>query len=310
VTRGDIQIKKRLLRLQDVVAEGAEMVMPLIEQRGHRLDIRFPSVDLRLNGDEGRLTQIVSNLLTNAAKYTEPGGEISVEGRREGRDLVLTVKDTGMGISPSLLPQVFDLFTQERQSADRARGGLGIGLTIVRTLVELHGGTVHAESEGLGKGSVFTVRLPAATEEPAAVELRSAPAPVAPKAPSKILVVDDNEDALDLLADALRDAGHLVATAKDGPSALDAVKTFHADVAILDIGLPVMDGYELAGRLRATLGDAAPPLIALTGYGQESDRERARQAGFAKHLTKPVDFGRLLGVLDAARAGQERQPGT
>jgi CheY-like chemotaxis protein len=156
---------------------------------------------------------------------------------------------------------------------------------------------------------VFTVRLPAATEEPVAVERRSVPTSVATKTPSKVLVVDDNDDALDLLADALRDAGHVVATAKDGPSALDAVKTFHADVAILDIGLPVMDGYELAGRLRASLGDAAPPLIALTGYGQESDRERARQAGFSKHLTKPVDFGHLLGVLEAARAGREQQPG-
>jgi PAS domain S-box-containing protein len=309
VTRGNIQIEKHLLRLQDVVAEGAEMVMPLIEQRRHRLDVRFPPSDLRLNGDESRLAQVVSNLLTNAAKYTDPGGELAIEGRQEGDAIVLTVKDTGIGISPALLPHVFDLFTQERQSADRARGGLGIGLTIVRKLVELHGGTVRAQSDGLGKGSLFTVRLPAAAEEPAAVERHSTPPPIVTKAPSQILVVDDNEDALDLLADALRDAGHVVATAKDGPSALAALKTFQPDVAILDIGLPVMDGYELAGRLRASLGEAAPPLIALTGYGQASDRDRAREAGFFQHLTKPVDLGYLLGVLDAARLGHRQQAG-
>jgi PAS domain S-box-containing protein len=309
VTRGNIKIKKRLLRLQDVVAEGAEMVMPLIERRRHRLDVRFPPSDLRVNGDQGRLAQVVCNLLTNAAKYTDPGGAIAVEGRQEDEEIVLVVKDTGIGISPALLPHVFDLFRQERQSADRARGGLGIGLTIVRKLVELHGGTVRAESDGLGQGSTFIVRLPAAAREPAAIELHRAPPPLVAKTPSHILVVDDNEDALDILADVLRDAGHVVATAKDGPSALTAVETFHPDVAILDIGLPVMDGYELAGRLRASLGDTTPPLIALTGYGQDSDRDRARAAGFSKHLTKPVDFAHLLGALDAARSGQASRPG-
>jgi CheY-like chemotaxis protein len=285
------------------------MVMPLIEQRRHRLDVRFPPFDLRVNGDDGRLAQVVSNLLTNAAKYTDPGGAIAVEGRQEGEEIVLTVNDTGIGISPALLPHVFDLFRQERQSADRARGGLGIGLTIVRKLVELHGGTVRAESDGLGKGSTFIVRLPVAATEPAAVERHATPTPVVAQAPSHILVVDDNEDALDILADVLRDAGHVVTTAKDGPSALAAVKTFHPDVAVLDIGLPVMDGYELASRLRASLGDAAPPLIALTGYGQDSDRDRALEAGFSQHLTKPVDFGHLLGVLDAARSSHEQRRG-
>jgi PAS domain S-box-containing protein len=308
VTRGDIPIKRQLLRLQDAVAEGAEMVMPLVEQRRHHLDVRLPPSDLRVNGDEGRLAQVVANLLTNSAKYTEPGGQIAVQASREANEIVLTVTDTGIGIAPALLPHVFDLFTQERQSADRARGGLGIGLTIVRNLVELHGGTVRAESGGLGKGSVFTVRLPAATEEPAPVRLHPLAAPVLAKEPGQILVVDDNEDALDLLADALRDAGHVVTTATDGPGALAAMKTFRADVAVLDIGLPVMDGYELAGRLRAQLGDAAPPLIALTGYGQGSDRERARRAGFCQHLTKPVDLGRLLGALDDAR-GRHGRPG-
>jgi CheY-like chemotaxis protein len=308
VTRGTIRIKKRLLRLQDVIAEGAEMAMPLIEQRRHHLDVRLPSSDLRLNGDEGRLAQVVANLLTNAAKYTDPGGCISVEAERQGGEVVLTVKDTGIGIASDLLPHVFAMFTQGRQAADRSKGGLGLGLTIVRSVVELHGGTVRADSGGLGKGSVFTVRLPVATEEPAAIE----PSPVAnqiARPPQRILVVDDNEDILEVLAEFLRSAGHVVATAKDGPTALEVLKTFHADSAIVDIGLPVMNGYELAGRMRAELRDALPRLIALTGYGQDSDRARAKEAGFALHLTKPVDGGRLLGALDATgAAGLEASP--
>jgi CheY-like chemotaxis protein len=303
ITRGSIQLTKQLLRLQDVVAEGAEMAMPLVEQRRHHLEVHIPPSDLRLNGDEGRLAQVVANLLTNAAKYTDPGGCITVEADRQEGDIVLTVKDTGIGITPELLPHVFDMFTQDRQAADRARGGLGLGLTIVRSLVELHGGTVHADSEGLGKGSIFTVRLPVATEEPAAVESRSVVDPVT-RTSKRVLVVDDNEDALELLAEVLRTAGHVVTTAKDGPTALEVMKTFPADIAILDIGLPVMDGYELAGRLRDELGEALPCLIALTGYGQDSDRARAKKAGFAEHLTKPVDGGRLLGVLDATRSAE------
>ena len=298
ITRGTIQIKKRLLRLQDVVAQGAEIAMPLIEQRRQHLDVHLSSSELRLNGDEGRLAQVVSNLLTNAAKYTDLGGCITVEAHRQEHELVLTVKDDGIGISAELLPHVFDMFTQERQAADRSRGGLGLGLTIVRNLVELHGGTVQAESKGPGKGSVFTVRFPAATEEPAPLEVSAVAGQIA-GTPKRILVVDDNEDALELLAEFLRDAGHVVRTAKDGPTALEVVKTFHANVAFLDIGLPVMDGYELAGRLRAELGGALPRLIALTGYGQDSDRLRAKEAGFALHLTKPVEGGCLLGALDA-----------
>jgi CheY-like chemotaxis protein/anti-sigma regulatory factor (Ser/Thr protein kinase) len=283
------------------VAQGAEIAMPLVEQRRHHLDIRLPPSELRINGDEARLAQVVSNLVTNAAKYTDPGGCIAIEAHRQGDEIVLQVKDNGIGISRELLPHVFDMFTQERQAADRSRGGLGIGLTIVRNLVDLHRGTVQAESEGLGRGSVFTVRLPLAAEEPAAIELSAPVNPVA-RASKRVLVVDDNEDALELLADVLRDAGHIVATAKDGPTALEVMKTFHADVAVLDIGLPVMDGYELAERLRAELGGALPRLIALTGYGRESDRARAREAGFAEHLTKPVDGARLLRALDATPA--------
>jgi CheY-like chemotaxis protein len=251
------------------------------------------------------LAQVIANLLMNSAKYTDPGGHLAVEAQLEGDQVVLAVKDNGMGISTELLPHVFDLFTQSRQALDRASGGLGIGLTIVRSLVELHGGSVQAESDGPGKGSIFTVRLPAALEEPAAIEFSPTAAPPVAGACKRVLVVDDNEDALDLLAEVLRDAGHNVMTAKDGPTALGAMRHFDAEIAILDIGLPVMDGYELAARMRATLGDRTPRLIALTGYGQDSDRMRAREAGFAAHLTKPVDVASLLGALEAAPSERE-----
>jgi PAS domain S-box-containing protein len=298
ITRGKIHIKRRQVRLQDVVTQGAEMAMPLVEERRHHLELRFPDGELRVNGDQGRLAQVVANLITNSAKYTEPGGQISVEGLRQGDEVVLRVKDNGMGITPQLLPHVFDLFTQERQSVDRSRGGLGLGLSIVRNLVELHGGTVEAASEGPERGSLFTVRLPAA-EEPEAVGVSSVAASILEGTPKRVLVVDDNEDALELLAEVLRGAGHIVETAEDGPRALRLLQGFDAEVAILDIGLPVMDGYELAERIRATLGEHAPRLIALTGYGQASDRMRAREAGFAFHLTKPVDMGCLLGAMEA-----------
>jgi len=254
---------------------------------------------LCVEGDEGRLAQVVSNLLTNAARYTQPGGNIQVDARRMGDEIALVVSDDGLGIGADLLPHVFDLFTQERQAVDRARGGLGIGLTIVRRLVELHGGTVKAESRGLGEGSMFTVRLPAAIGEPPAVEARTKPPRDVATTSRRILVVDDNEDALDSLAEVLRASGHTVKAVVDGLRALAAVKAFHPDVAVLDIGLPVMDGYELARRIRQQFGTTAPRLIALTGYGQESDRARARAAGFAEHLTKPVEVDRLLEALVA-----------
>jgi PAS domain S-box-containing protein len=305
VARGQVSIKKRLLRLQDVVAEGLEMAMPLIERRRHHVDVLLPAADLRLDGDVGRLAQVVGNLLTNAAKYTEPGGHIVVQGDRRGDELELVVRDDGMGIAPELLPHVFDLFIQGRQAADRARGGLGIGLTIVRNLVELHGGSVRAESAGPGQGSTFTVRLPAVSGEPTAVQRQERRPPPSPGRGKRVLVVDDNEDALALLSEVLRGSGNEVVTACDGPSALEALKSFPADVAILDIGLPVMDGYELARRIQA-LGPSVPRLIALTGYGQEADRARTLAAGFAHHLTKPVEIGCLLGALHESRASDAR----
>ncbi len=270
ITRGTIQIRKRLLRLQDVVAQGAEIAMPLVEQRRHHLDVRLPSSELRLNGDEGRLAQVVSNLLTNAAKYTDPGGCITVEAARQGSEIVLTVKDDGIGITPELLPHVFDMFTQGRQAADRSRGGLGIGLTIVRNLVELHGGTVQAESQGLGKGSVFTVRLPVAAEEPTAVESSSVANPVA-KTRQRVLLVDDNEDALELLAEVLRNAGHVVTTATgradraEGPEDVSCGRRHPRHRSAGDGRLRA--GWSIASRARQGVASPDRPDGLRTGVG-------------------------------------------
>ncbi len=289
ITRGKIQLAQRPVALADVVAEAVEMASPLLEQQRHRLELDIRRDACTVNADPARLAQVVSNLLTNAAKYTEPGGRITVTGRVDGSEAVLSVADSGIGISPDMLPRVFDLFAQERQALDRAAGGLGLGLAIVKSLVSLHGGTVSAESEGHGKGSVFTVRLPLAeTPHPTPLE---APRPhPALDEQLRVLVVDDNHDAATLLSDALSLWGHDTRIARDGVEALQVGEEFLPDVALLDIGLPVMDGYELARRFAASPALRHTRLIAVTGYGQEQDRWRSQDAGFAAHLTKPVDL--------------------
>jgi CheY-like chemotaxis protein len=247
---------------------------------------------------------VVSNLLTNAAKYTPPGGEIQIQAEACGDYVVLHVRDTGIGIAESMLPRIFDLFVQERQGLDRSQGGLGIGLAIVRSLVELHGGAVSVRSEGPGKGSEFSVRLPAAGRaDTAATPARSitaestAAAREAERPSVRILVVDDNEDAAEMLAEVLGDRGYETRFAHDAPSALRIATEFAPAVAFLDIGLPVMDGYELAAHLRALPGLSDIQLIALTGYGQESDRRRTQEAGFHDHLVKPIDVERIDATL-------------
>jgi CheY-like chemotaxis protein len=253
---------------------------------------------LRVLGDPVRLAQVLSNLLTNAAKYTMPGGRIEVVGRREGDRIVVVVRDDGVGIDPELLPHVFELFVQGGQSLDRAKGGLGLGLAIVRNIVELHGGRVFAESAGAGQGSEFRVALPALEGTPAD---ETGPGPLAPSAGTgrrKVLLVDDNEDALVLLGEALTLAGYDVRTASDPITALERAGEVKPMAAVLDIGLPVMDGYELARRLRATPGLEDLKLVALTGYGQPGDRARAREAGFDEHLVKPVVVDELERVLE------------
>ncbi len=305
VTRGKIELKREKLELSMVMAKALEQASPLIEQRAHTLTVDVPPRGLRLDADPTRLAQIFSNLLTNAAKYTEPGGRISVTAAREGGEAVIRVRDNGTGIDPRTLPQVFDLFVQESQALDRSQGGLGLGLAIVRSMVTLHGGRVEAHSEGRGRGSEFTVRLPLTEAEAEAGEVRAPAAPVqadpAPPArdavPGRILVVDDNKDAADILSESLEVLGCQTQVAYDGPSALRLAETFRPEVALLDIGLPVMDGYELARLLRQQHAARGIRLIAVTGYGQSSDRQQSKAAGFDDHLVKPLDLDVLESLL-------------
>ena len=290
ITRGKVELAQEPVLLAETVAKAIEMASPLIEQRGHELTVAL-SPGLVVLGDPVRLAQIVANLLNNAAKYTERGGHIWVRGELQGRTIRLAVRDSGMGITPEMLTRVFELFAQEPQAIDRAQGGLGLGLAIVRSLVLLHGGTVTAHSDGRGKGSEFTVTLPAieATTLPSAISPLPARAASNPDA-ARILVVDDNVDAMELLAEALELLGHETVRATDGPSALVLAARHQPDIALLDIGLPVMDGYELGRRLRELGGLERIKLVAITGYGQDSDHERSAAAGFNGHLVKPVNL--------------------
>ncbi len=311
ITSGKVELRKKQIELGAAVATAIELASPLLERRKHHLTVTVPALGLVVNADSSRLAQVIANLLTNAAKYTEPGGQVSVAAARDGGEVVLRVRDSGTGISAEMLPKVFDLFVQERQSLDRSQGGLGLGLTIVRSLVALHGGTVAAESRGRGQGSEFTIRLPLVAMEgapPSAVPPTSAPvAPTELEEGRRILVVDDNEDAADMLAESLSDAGYVTRIAHDGPAALRVAKEFAPEVALIDIGLPVMDGYELARHLRAP---GSPPirLIAITGYGQDSDRAASRLAGFEAHLVKPVALESVETLIEELLAGAAAVP--
>ena len=302
IASGKVELRKQVVDLRDVLAKATEMASPLLEERRHHFEVRIPPRGLRVHGDEARLAQVMANLLTNAAKYTPPSGHISVVARRERKMLVVEVRDDGAGIDAELLPRVFDLFVQGRQSVDRAGGGLGVGLALVRNLVGLHGGAVEARSAGPGKGSTFIVRLPALEALHDASDESSGPPEILLKggnaAGRRILLVDDNEDALEMLELLLSGAGHEVCIATCGADALRKAAVFEPEIAILDIGLPAMDGYELASRLRAQMGSDAPRLVALSGYGQESDRARSRAAGFQLHLVKPLDASTLLDLID------------
>ena len=307
ITRGKIELKRQRVEIATIVARAIEIASPLIEQRSHHLRVDVPATGLPVYGDPTRLAQIVSNLVANAAKYTDPGGHIDVHATCDDETVTIRVRDDGTGIDAAVLARIFEPFVQSPQTPDRAQGGLGIGLTLARSLVAMHDGSVEAKSEGLGKGTELIVTLPLGRVTHADDTLAQAPrATVAPArgAVLRVLVVDDNSDAVEMLAEALRALGHTVATAEDGPTALRAAAEFHPEVAVLDIGLPVMDGFELAERLRTS---DRPPLrlIAVTGYGQDEDRARAKNAGFGVHLVKPID----LRALDRAiRAPLEPRP--
>jgi signal transduction histidine kinase/CheY-like chemotaxis protein len=295
--RGKVQLRREPLDLREVVQRAVEMVQPLLDRRSAPLRLELPPQPAWVAGDAVRLAQVVSNLLTNAAKFTPPEGRIAVRLRLRDPEVELTVEDSGAGIAPELLPRVFELFVQGRQSPDRQVGGLGLGLGIVRTLVALHGGSVRAASEGEGRGSRFTVTLPRALPGQVSSTI-SAPVPLQAPNARRVLLVDDNHDALDMLAQLLRSEGHEVQVAGHAAQALALLEHWTPDVALLDLGLPGMDGFELARRLRASPRWRLLPLVAVTGYGHEADRERALAAGFDEHLVKPVDAQALAKVIE------------
>ncbi len=297
---GKIELRRQPIEVADIVSRAVEMASPLIEAKGHTVTVEVPQHGLELDGDVLRLTQVVGNLLTNAAKYTPGGGSIVVSGERRGPKVLLRIRDNGIGISETMLPRIFDLFAQEQQSSGRAPGGLGLGLSIVRSLVALHGGTVTAHSAGLGRGSEFVIELPALARPNDAVSARPALDGAKPVTAHKILIVDDSHVVADLVGLALRKLGHDVRVAFDGPSALSSVEGFMPDVVLLDTGLPGMDGYQVATRLRTALAPHEAHFIAISGYGQEADRKRSADAGFDEHLVKPIDFATLQHAIEQA----------
>jgi len=306
ITRGSLRLSRRTVQLAEVVDRAIEMASPLLDAHSHRLLVSVPARGMRVDIDVHRVAQAIANLLTNAAKYTPRGGCIELTARLRGERIALEVRDDGIGIEAGLLGRIFEPFVQRQQALDRSHGGLGLGLTIARRLIESHGGTLQAASSGPGRGSTFTLELLRASsrkaveaplaEQPRAPALAS---PAAERPGLRVLVVDDNVDAAEMLADALRVNGHVVGVAHDGPAALSLVDDFRPELALLDIGLPVMDGFDLARRLKSRLSTSPPKFVAVTGYGQASDRARTKKAGFDEHLVKPIDLAHLNAIVRA-----------
>jgi signal transduction histidine kinase len=314
ITRGKITLTREPLEVSALIARAVETVQPIIDERAHELRIEASDGPLRVHGDPVRLVQAISNVLGNAAKYTDPKGLIRVAARAEGVDAVILVTDNGIGIPADRLPQIFKLFTQLDRGSDQPQSGLGIGLALVRRLIEMHGGSVSAHSDGSGRGSEFAMRLPLLTELPNVAAL--APAPQNDCVQSRtvqrrILIADDNADALESLARVLQLNGHEVFSACNGSVALQSAERHLPEVALLDVGMPLMDGYEVARRIRAEPWGKGVLLVAVTGWGQESDRRRSREAGFDSHLVKPLDLDeltRLLARLPSGRHDAWRSP--
>src|SRR5262245_14280038 len=319
LTLGKIRLSIELVELETIIAQAVEATRPLIDKFQHQLEVAFPSEPVWLNGDPARLIQVFANLLNNSAKYTDPGGRIVLQAElgSTGPDqqtadstapgaawVTIRLRDTGVGISREQLRSVFELFTQANRSLDRPQGGLGIGLTLVRRLVEMHGGTVEAQSEGLGRGSEFIVCLPVAASPPQATPLpiRSTESLRAVR-PLRVMLIDDNVDGVETLADLIAILGHESRLAHDGPTGITAVREFDPDLVLLDIGLPGMDGYEVARRLRREFG-TRPVLIAISGYGRDEDRAQSHEAGCQQHLVKPVEFRTLQTLFASLHAAQ------
>jgi PAS domain S-box-containing protein len=307
ISRGQIVLRREPIPLAAAVALALDTARPLIESRRQKLTTALPPEPIWVDGDTTRLAQVIGNLLGNASRYTAKGGAIALAVQRERGQAVIRVRDTGIGISPEMIPRIFDLFVQGDRPADRAPGGLGLGLTLARRLTEMHEGTIEATSAGVGRGSEFAVRLPALSGPPAALA-RPRPVTVHEPVRRRILVVDDNADAAESLAAALGMAGHEVRFALEGESALAIAAEFRPEVVVLDIGLPGMDGYEVARRMRAELKREQPVILALTGYGQEEDRRRATAAGFDHYLVKPAAPEAVLASLGSAPPSGPSRP--
>jgi PAS domain S-box-containing protein len=304
ITVGKLQLRLEPTDMAAVIGRAVETIRPVVEARRHHLTVSTPEQPLRVVADLVRLTQVLTNILTNAAKYTPDGGRIALILEHDGTEAVVRVRDSGMGIAPELLPRIFDLFAQGQQGLDRREGGLGVGLALARRLMQLHGGSVTASSEGRGRGSEFVIRLPLATGAPLPSS-SDAEADQRIGAGRNVLVVDDNVDSAQGLALLLDLWGFAPRIAHDGPGALAAAATHQPVAVLLDIGLPGMDGYEVARRLRVMPGFDATPIIAVSGYGQEEDQLRARAAGFDQHLVKPVEADRLRSTLQEQLSGRK-----
>jgi CheY-like chemotaxis protein len=298
VTNGKVEIKKESVDLKGIVSNAVETSLPLIQKGGHEFSLKLDAAPLPVSADAARIAQVIGNLLTNAAKYTPHGGNIKLTAEREGSEAVISVIDSGIGIPGESLESVFDMFSQVGRNMQHAQGGLGIGLSLVRQLVGLHGGTVAASSEGAGKGSTFVVRLP--------LDLETAPAGSGADGPEaaatarktfRILVADDNVDAATTLASLLEMYGHDLRVAHDGPRGLQIAEQFHPEIVFLDIGMPGMTGYEVARRLRQMKALARSTIVAVSGWGTKDDRTRAEEAGFDMHFTKPVTVAHLSDFL-------------
>jgi signal transduction histidine kinase len=296
VTRGTLALRMQPTELSSIIDTAVETARPTIDAKRHVLSVEVPAEPIQFTADPLRVAQVLSNLLTNAAKYTDPDGQIRLIARCEGDSVVIRVKDSGIGISAAALPRVFNMFSQVHSTTDRSEGGLGIGLALAQGLIELHGGAIEANSEGLGCGSEFTVRLPRRTAQTLEIT-PDEPAAVASTSRHRILIADDNRDSAETLAALLRMEGHEVTSVHDGPVALSAFSDIKPDVALLDIGMPGLTGYEVARKMRQFSSGASLTLIAITGWGQDIDKERAYAAGFDHHLTKPVDPHRLAELL-------------
>jgi PAS domain S-box-containing protein len=300
ITRGKIQLRKQPVDLAQVIQHAVESSRPAINAAGHQLQVTLPKEPVVFEADPTRLSQVLLNLLNNAAKYTEPGGRIAITARQDDDELVIAVRDTGVGIPTEMLPNIFEMFAQADRSLERSQGGLGIGLSLVRGLVRLHGGTVTARSEGPGKGSEFVIRLPLHQVEgmiAAAPVAREPALPRAPRVPRRVLVIDDNVDGARTLEKLLKMLGHQVAVTHDGGSGLAEARGFKPDIVILDIGLPGMNGYEVARMMRKIPGLREVLLVAMTGWGKDEDRRKAMEAGFNAHLVKPVELQDLEALL-------------